>query len=92
MAKVVKKSTTKAVKKLPSPFQIYWDKSNYVILIVGIFLLIVGYYTMSIGQWDSAASLVISPIILFIAYILIFPLAILYRKKSKTEEQNNNTQ
>lgn len=92
MAKVVKKSKVKIAKKIPSPFLIYWEKSNYFLLIFGIILLIFGFYVMSIGSWDSTSSLVISPIILFIAYILIFPIAILYRKKSKSEDQINNTQ
>jgi membrane protein YdbS with pleckstrin-like domain len=92
MAKAVKKSTLKVAKKLPSPFFIYWEKSNYLLLILGIILLILGFYAMSIGSWDSTASLVISPIILFIAYVLIFPIAILYRKKPKSEDELNNTQ
>ncbi len=90
MAKVVKKSNVKVAKKLPSPFFIYWEKSNYFLLILGIILLIIGFFAMSIGSWDSTSSLVISPIILFIAYVLIFPIAILYRKKSKSEDEINN--
>lgn len=92
MAKVVKKSNLKVAKKLPSPFFIYWEKSNYLLLILGIILLILGFYAMSIGSWDSPASLVISPVILFIAYVLIFPIAIIYRKKPKSEDELNNTQ
>ncbi len=92
MAKSVKKASVKVIKKLQSPFFIYWEKSNYILLILGIFLLILGYYIMSIGSWDSTSSLVISPIILFIAYVLIFPIAILYRKKFKSEDELNNTQ
>ena len=92
MAKAVKKSSVKVAKKLPSPFFIYWDKSNYYLLIFGIVLLILGFYAMSIGPWDSTSSLVVSPIILFIAYVFIFPLAILFRKKSKSKDEINNSQ
>jgi ATP/ADP translocase len=92
MAKVVKKSNIKVAKKLPSPFLIYWEKSNYLLLIIGLMLLILGFFAMSIGSWDSFSSLVISPIILFIAYVLIFPIAILYRKKSKSENEIKNSQ
>jgi len=91
MAKVIKKPSVKAAKKLPSPFFIYWEKSNYILLILGLFLLILGYFAMSVGSWDSFSSLVISPIILVIAYVLIFPIAILYRKKSKSENEINNS-
>jgi hypothetical protein len=41
---------------------------------------------MTIGPWDSFSSLVISPIILFIAYVIIFPLSIFLRKKSEKEQ------
>jgi len=92
MAKVVKKSNIKVAKKLPSPFLIYWEKSNYLLLIIGLMLLILGFFAMSIGSWDSFSSLVISPIILSIAYVLIFPIAILYRKKSKSENEIKNSQ
>ncbi len=89
MAKVIKKSNVAQTKKLQSPFLIYWEKTNYILLSVGIFLLIIGYLIMSIGEWDSTTSLVVSPIILFIAYIIIFPISILYRKKNRNENVNN---
>ncbi|MCZ7614323.1 MAG: hypothetical protein M5T52_12510 [Ignavibacteriaceae bacterium] len=41
---------------------------------------------MTIGPWDSFSSLVISPILLFIAYVIIFPLSIFLRKKSDKEQ------
>ena len=81
MAQKIKKKTTLTKKKLESPFNIYWDKKNYLFLFLGFALLIVGFYIMSIGSWDSFTSLVISPIILAIAYILIFPLSIFAKKK-----------
>lgn len=92
MAKAIKKSNVKTIKKLPSPFFIYWDKTNYILLLLGAALLVIGFYVMSIDPWNSTASLVISPIILFVAYVIIFPLAILFRKKSKKENESNITQ
>ncbi len=86
MAKAVKKRNVKTTKKtFVSPFSIYWNKTNYILLFAGILFVIVGFYVMSIGNWDSTASLVVSPIILFIGYIIIFPLSILFRKKSSEE-------
>lgn len=86
MAKAVKKRSVKTTKKtFVSPFNIYWDKTNYFLLFAGILFVIVGFYVMSIGNWDSTASLVISPIILFIGYVIIFPLSILFRKKETSE-------
>lgn len=91
MAKVSKKTSSKPSKKMQSPFFIYWDKTNYLILLVGLFLLLLGFYLMSVGSWDSTSSLVFSPIILFIAYVIIFPAAILLRKKTKPEDEKTNT-
>ncbi|MGQ9799429.1 MAG: hypothetical protein ACUVRG_09065 [Ignavibacterium sp.] len=88
MSKVKKRAATKSARKLPSPFNIYWGKINYLLLIIGIVVTIIGYYLMSIGPWNSNESLVYSPIILFIAYVIIFPLAIVYRRK---KQENTNT-
>lgn len=96
MAKVKKRVVSAKTKKSAvSPFNIYWDKTNYIFLFLGILSIILGFYLMSIGPWDSTASLVFSPILLFLGYVLIFPASILYRKKSQKnvlmqEEQKNN--
>ena len=87
MATKIKKKTIKQTKKASvSPFNIYWDKKNYYLLILGLLITIAGFYFMTIGPWDSTASLVISPILLFIAYVIIFPLSIFLRKKSEKEQ------
>jgi membrane protein YdbS with pleckstrin-like domain len=89
MAKTVNKKTLRTTKKaLASPFSIYMNKQNYIILVAAAVLLIVGYFVMSIDPWNSTPAIVISPIILLIVYILIVPAAILYKKKgadNKTE-------
>lgn len=89
MTKVKKRTAVKSSKKLPSPFSIYWEKNNYILLIVGIVITIIGYYLMSVGPWNSNESLVYSPIILFVAYVIIFPLAIIYRKKRQQSTEDN---
>lgn len=92
MAKPIRKKTVKTVKKsYASPFNIYWEKDNYLFLIAGFILVIIGFYFMSLGNWDSTASLFISPLILGLAYFLIFPASIMFKKKkSKDLEENNN--
>jgi len=91
MATKIKKRTIKQTKKTSvSPFSIYWDKKNYYLLALGLILTIVGFYFMTIGPWNSVSSLVISPIILFIAYVIIFPLSIFLRKKAEKEQSQNN--
>ena len=91
MAKQIKKKTTRQTKKTSvSPFNIYWDKKNYYLLILGLLVTIIGFYFMTIGPWDSFSSLVISPILLFIAYIIIFPLSMFLRKKSEKAQTQEN--
>ena len=87
MAKKIKKRQIRQTKKTPaSPFNIYWEKKNYLLLGLGLLVTVVGFYFMTIGPWDSFASLIISPIILFIAYVIIFPLSIFLRKKPEKEQ------
>lgn len=92
MAKVVRKKTAKAIKKsYSSPFKIYWTADNYKLLIAGFLLVIIGFYFMSLGNWDSTSSLIISPLILGVAYFLIFPASIMFKKKkAEKEEENSN--
>jgi hypothetical protein len=86
MATKTKKKNIKNVKKsIPSPFNIYWEKINYILFGVGILLIILGFYIMSLGEWNSTSSLVISPIILVIGFVVVLPASILYRKKTETK-------
>lgn len=90
MATRVKKKNVKAVKKsLPSPFNIYWEKINYLLFGGGLVLVILGFYFMSLGDWNSFSALIISPILLFIGFVIIFPASILYRKKSADLNQQS---
>ena len=58
-----------------------FGKTNYIIFSVGLLSLILGYYLMSSGSVNSFQSLTLSPILLFLGYIVIIPLALVYRKK-----------
>ncbi len=88
MAKIERKKNVKSSKRIAgSPFSIYWNSNNYIILIAGLITAIIGFYFLSVKPWDSTSALVISPIILLIAYIIIIPLSILYKKKNKESEQ-----
>ncbi len=80
-----KKQLHSSRKTLTSPFNIYWGKNNYYLLFTGIGIIIIGFYLMSIGPWNSFTSLVISPIVLIIGYLLFIPASIFYRKKNDTE-------
>lgn len=89
MAKKIKKKNVKAAaKSLPSPFNIYWEKNNYILFGLGLLLIILGFYFMGQGNWDSTSSLVVSPILLFLGFVVVIPTSILYRKKSETIRGN----
>jgi len=82
--KNVKTSTTKT---LPSPFNMYWEKTNYLLFGLGMLLIIFGFYFMSLGEWDSSSSLLISPILLFLGFVVVMPASIFYRKKAVAEPE-----
>ena len=91
MAKVKAKSNQRRPikKQLESPFKNYWLKSNYMLLGAGLAVLILGFFLMSFGPWDNPISLSISPIVLLVAYLVIFPLSILYKKKNKQGDNSD---
>ena len=90
MAVKTKKKNVKTTKKsLPSPFNIYWEKTNYLIFGLGILTIIIGFYFMSQGDWNSTSSLVISPILLFIGFVVIVPASIFYRKQIEEKTETN---
>ena len=77
MAKVKKKKQA----KIQSPFKNYWNSTNYMIFGVGIGVIIIGFILMAQAPWENPISLTVSPLVLLLAYIIIFPLSILYKKK-----------
>lgn len=66
-----------------------FKKINYIIFAIGIAVIFAGYVCMASGATYSFRSLTAAPIILLIGYLVIIPLAILYRKKEdKTPKEN----
>jgi hypothetical protein len=90
--KTKKKNVKTSVKSLPSPFNIYWEKTNYLLFGLGMGLIIIGFYFMSLGEWDSYTSLVISPILLFLGFVVVMPASIFYRKKAAAETEVDKTE
>jgi len=66
-----------------------FDKINYIIFAIGIAVIIAGYFCMATGETYSVRSLTVAPIILLIGYLVIIPLAILYRKKEDKTPKDN---
>lgn len=84
--KTVKKTSRTGKHSFGSPFSYYWQKPNFVIFGVGVVLALIGFYLSSVKPWDSTSSLVYSPIILVVTYVVIFPLSILFSGKKKETE------
>ncbi|MAQ72187.1 MAG: hypothetical protein CMG20_01310 [Candidatus Marinimicrobia bacterium] len=57
-----------------------YKTKNYVLFGAGVFVIIVGYLTMYLGEVDSFQSLVLSPLLLLIGYLVLIPYALLYNK------------
>lgn len=89
MATKTKKKNVKTVtsKSISSPFNIYWEKTNYLLFGIGIFLIIIGFYFMGQGEWNSTSSMMISPVLLFLGFIVILPASIFYRKKVAASQE-----
>ena len=56
-----------------------YKTKNYVLFGAGVFVIIEGYLTMYLGEVDSFQSLVISPLLLLIGYLVLIPYALLYK-------------
>ena len=56
-----------------------YKRKNYVLFGVGVFVIIVGYLIMYSGEVNSLQSLVISPLLLLLGYLVIIPVALLYK-------------
>ena len=57
-----------------------YKRKNYLLFGVGVFVIIVGYLIMYLGDVNSFQSLVISPLLLLLGYLIIIPAALLYKK------------
>ncbi len=84
----VKKNVKSTKRILSSPFSIYWNKNNYIFLIVGLITVLVGYLLLSYDSWNNTTSLILSPIVLMIGYFVLLPLAIFNKKRTSKTENN----
>ena len=57
-----------------------YKRKNYLLFGFGVFVIIVGYLTMYLGDVNSFQSLVVSPLLLLLGYLVIIPVALLFRK------------
>jgi len=58
-----------------------YNKENYIFFVAGIITIILGYIIMAAGDTNSFQSLSLAPVLLFIGYIILIPIALLYKRK-----------
>tara|TARA_Y100001980_G_C14541724_1_gene319832 strand:- start:54 stop:263 length:210 start_codon:yes stop_codon:yes gene_type:complete len=58
-----------------------FSKLNYTIFISGLISIFLGYIVMASGEVNSFQSLTLSPIFLFIGYIILIPLSLIIKSK-----------
>jgi hypothetical protein len=81
-----RKTYVKAKKEISLPL----EKTNFVIIGIGIAVLIIGYVLMSANTVDGFANTVIAPIMLVLGYCIIIPYGIL-KKTKKTDSTARET-
>jgi hypothetical protein len=59
-----------------------FKKINYIIFLIGILFIVAGYIIMATGTVNSFQSLTLAPIMLFIGYVVVIPVALIYRPKN----------
>ena len=57
-----------------------YGKKNYIMFFLGLALLMISYILMASGSVNSFQSLVISPILLILGYLVVIPVALLYKE------------
>ncbi len=58
-----------------------FTSKNYIIFAVGVLLIALGNIVMATGETYSTQSLTIAPIMLFLGYVVVIPVALIYRDK-----------
>ncbi|MFC2150505.1 hypothetical protein ACFLQV_03270 [Calditrichota bacterium] len=78
--------------KLQSRFlpEFHFSRTNVVLFALGTMVLVVGFWLMTMGPWDSTLSLTVSPLVLLLAYLVIFPISIFYNKKESSQDKSGD--
>ncbi|WP_035276067.1 hypothetical protein [Desulfogranum japonicum] len=77
-----KKQKTPVSTKNPKGQRLF-GKVNMILFVLALLFLGAGYYCLMQEPADGVLSLTVAPIILVICYLILFPLAILYKRKEK---------
>jgi hypothetical protein len=58
-----------------------FGRTNYLLVLAGCVLLVLGFACAAVPPHDGFVSLTLSPLLLALAYLVVLPVAILYREK-----------
>lgn len=62
-----------------------FTKTNYILMALGLGMIIVGYILLAVGDITGA------PILLVLGYCAVLPIAILFGRKTKPEEDSSGS-
>ncbi len=70
-------------KQASAPIFGDWNftQANYIIFLAGIVIIILANIIMALGTTNSFQALTLAPIMLIIGYLIIIPLAIVYKTR-----------
>ena len=57
-----------------------FNKYNYILFFIGLFIIFTGYLIMKLGAVDSFQSVKLAPFFLIVGYLVLIPLSIFYKK------------
>jgi len=66
-----------------------FTKTNYVLFGIGVGIIIIGYLIMASGETYSFRSLTLAPLVLLVGYLLLIPIALLYRQRKDSGKKEN---
>jgi membrane protein YdbS with pleckstrin-like domain len=79
MAKIIKRQA--ASQELP------FGKTNLYILGIGLAVLVIGYLFMAQPPVNSFWSRTLAPVVVLIAYLIIIPYSLFYRRKKENQNE-----
>jgi hypothetical protein len=88
MAKQTAPRVTRKTKKIE---MLALEAVNYYIILAGVAVILLGYVALSMGPWDGFVPLVVAPILLVVGYVVVLPIGIVYRKKTRPASSDNDS-
>jgi len=68
---------------------ISYGKKNYQLFFAGLAFIVLGYVLMWNSEVYSRQALTVSILLLIVGYVVLLPLAIMYRKNEQQPEDNS---